>query len=240
MPPLQEAANLAPLLRHGAASDADHGHRNHKRSKLGSGRGGGSIFKMFKLLPMLSTGCKMVALLGRPKHAMLPDSAATTVTFFGPRRGRVCLALQECPRSPPFFLLELPILTASLHKEMSSGLLKLALESETKTHRKKLAEEYVWVVYCNGRRSGFAIRRKSSSSEDEREVMKVLRGVSMGAGVLPERPGEEGDGSGDRLTYMRARFERLVGSKDSEALYMISPDGAAGPDLSIFLVRAKG
>lgn len=237
MPPLQETPNLAPLLRHAAAaavSEGD-GHRNHKRSKLGGG--GSNIFKMFKLLPMLSTGCKMVALLGRPKHSMLSDRA-TTVTFFGPRRGRICLAIQECPRSPPFFLIELPILTASLHKEMSSGLVKIALESETKTHKKKLVEEYVWIVYCNGRKSGFAIRRKSSS-EDEREVMKVLRGVSMGAGVLPERSGEDGEG-GDQLTYMRARFERVVGSKDSEALYMISPDGAPGPDLSIFLVRAKG
>ena len=107
-----------------------------------------------------------------------------------------------------------------------------------KTHKKKLVEEYVWVVYCNGRKSGFAIRRKSSS-EDERQVMRVLRGVSMGAGVLPERAGLD-EKEADQLTYMRARFERVVGSKDSEALYMISPDGAAaGPEISIFLVRVK-
>jgi hypothetical protein len=31
----------------------------------------------------------------------------------------------------------------------------------------------------------------------------------------------------------------VVGSKDSEALYMINPDGAAGPELSIFFVRAR-
>ncbi|ONK74211.1 uncharacterized protein A4U43_C03F3940 [Asparagus officinalis] len=192
---------------------------------------------MFKLLPMLSTGCKMVALLGRPNKAMLTDRA-TTVTLFGPRRGRICLAIQEDPRSAPYFLIELPILTTSLHKEMASGQVKLALESETKTHKKKLVEEYVWIVYFNGRKSGFAVRRKSSS-EDEKQVMKVLRGVSMGAGVLPERGGGE-EKDGDQLTYMRARFERVVGSKDSEALYMISPDGAmTGPEISIFLVRVK-
>jgi uncharacterized protein (TIGR01570 family) len=43
---------------------------------------------------------------------------------------------------------------------------------------------------------------------------------------------------------MRARFERVIGSKDSEAYYMINPDnnninnGAQGPEFSIFFVRA--
>ena len=63
----------------------------------------------------------------------------------------------------------------------------------------------------------------------EVRVMQQLRGVSMGAGVLPSPPSDK-DGE---LTYMRARFERVVGSKDSEALYMINPDGAAVPELSI-------
>ncbi|CAN1147286.1 Protein MIZU-KUSSEI 1 [Linum perenne] len=68
-----------------------------------------------------------------------------------------------------------------------------------------------------------------SSSEDETHVMKMLRGVSMGAGVLPAA-GSEGkeaavDADGE-LTYFRGRFDRVVGSKDSEALYMINPDGA--------------
>jgi uncharacterized protein (TIGR01570 family) len=36
---------------------------------------------------------------------------------------------------------------------------------------------------------------------------------------------------------MRAHFERVVGSKDSETLYMISPEGDTGPELSIFFVR---
>ncbi|KAL0314808.1 UNVERIFIED_CONTAM: hypothetical protein Sangu_2325200 [Sesamum angustifolium] len=33
------------------------------KTSTGSG-GGGGLFRMFKLLPMLTTGCKMVALLG--------------------------------------------------------------------------------------------------------------------------------------------------------------------------------
>jgi hypothetical protein len=48
---------------------------------------------------------------------------------------------------------------------------------------------------------------------------------------------------------MRARVERVVGSKDSEAFYMINPDDgsdnggrggdSAAAELSIFLVRKK-
>ncbi|KAF2309887.1 hypothetical protein GH714_005497 [Hevea brasiliensis] len=118
-----------------------------KRSKSSSG----GLLKMFKLFPMLTSGCKMVALLGRPRKPLLKDNA-TTGTIFGYRKGR------------------------------------------------------------------------------------LLRGVSMGAGVLPSPNDKESTADGE-LTYIRARFERVVGSQDSEALYM-NPDGAPGPELSIFFVRA--
>ncbi|PKA63208.1 hypothetical protein AXF42_Ash020581 [Apostasia shenzhenica] len=235
MPALADTPGLISLLR---LSSND---RRPKTAASGSGgAGAGGIFRMFKLLPALSSGCKMVALLGRPGKSFLADRHPTTVTLFGYRRGRVSMAIQEDNRSPPVFLIELPMQTSFLHKEMASGLVKLALESETRTSRKKLMEEYVWAVYCNGRKSGYSIRRKHESDE-ERQVMQLLRGVSMGAGVLPGSPEKEaataaGDGE---MTYMRARFERVVGSKDSEALYMINPDGSGGPDLSIFLVRVK-
>ncbi|XP_072979119.1 protein MIZU-KUSSEI 1-like [Typha angustifolia] len=236
MPSLIETAAFAAFHRQPSGG---------RRAKSG---GGGSIFKMFKLLPMLSSGCKMVALLGRPSKALLADHA-TTVTIFGYRRGRASLAIQEDTRSPPIFLIELPVLTSFLYKEMDSGVVKLALESETRTNRRKLVEEYVWAVYCNGRKSGYSIRRKPSS-DDDRHVMQLLRGVSMGAGVLPGASEKETTSSSldGELTYMRARFERVVGSKDSEALYMINPDtgsgsgsggGGGGPELSIFLVRKK-
>lgn len=188
---------------------------------------------MFKLFPMLTTGCKMVALLGRPRKAMLPDDAATG-TLFGYRKGRVSLAIHDDPRVAPTFVMELPLLTNVLHKEMASGLVRIALESETRTHKKRVMEEFVWAVYCNGRKMGYSIRKKQRS-EEEIYVMQLLRGVSMGAGVLPypcEKEAVEGE-----LTYMRARFERVVGSKDSEAFHMINPDGSDGPELSIFFVR---
>ncbi|XP_027356448.1 protein MIZU-KUSSEI 1 [Abrus precatorius] len=218
--PMENPA-LASLLRHTSGE---------KRSKFSTG----GLLKMFKLFPMLTSGCKMVALLGRPRKPMLKDSA-TTGTIFGYRKGRVSLAIQEDTRQMPIFLIELPMLTSALNKEMASDIVRIALESETKTNKKKLLEEFVWAVYCNGRKVGYSIRRKQMS-DDELHVMQHLRGVSMGAGVLPGT--SDKDSSDGEMTYMRARFERVVGSKDSEALYMINPDGAQGPELSIFFVRA--
>ncbi|KAK0577641.1 hypothetical protein LWI29_036383 [Acer saccharum] len=212
------------LLRHSTTT-------GEKRSKSS----GGGLLRMFKLFPMLTSGCKMVALLGRPRKPLLKDNA-TTGTIFGFRKGRVSLAIQEDPHCLPIFVIELPMLTSTLQKEMASDIVRIALESETKTHKKKVLEEFVWAVYCNGRKVGYSIRRKQMS-DDELHVMQLLRGVSMGAGVLPS-PNEKEMASDGELTYMRARFERVVGSKDSEALYMLNPDGAAGPELSIFFVRA--
>ncbi|WVZ92488.1 hypothetical protein U9M48_038548 [Paspalum notatum var. saurae] len=219
------------------------------------------LFKMFKLLPMLTTGCKMAAMLGRHSSRALLADHAPTVTLFGHRRGRLSLAIHEDTRAPPAFLIELPMLAPALHREMATGTVRLALESDTRgvavaaRRRRPLLEEYVWAVYCNGRKAGYAIRRKDAS-DDERHVLRLLRGVSMGAGVLPPPPDERagaratptGAGPDGELTYMRARVERVVGSKDSEAFYMINPDdggdnaargGDRAPELSIFFVRNK-
>ncbi|KAF3339441.1 protein MIZU-KUSSEI 1 [Carex littledalei] len=239
MPPFSETPALISLLRHTT---------DDSRRKSGGHSHSTRFFKMFKLLPMLSSGCKMVALLGRHNRPLLTDRA-TTITLFGHRKGRLSLAIQEDTRSPPIFLIELPMQTTFFHKEMSSGLVKLALESETRTHRRKLVEEFVWAVYCNGRKSGYSIRRKDQS-DNERYVLQLLRGVSMGAGVLPCASEKDAALDGE-LTYMRARFERVVGSKDSEAFYMINPyegggtgggtsgNGVEAPELSVFLVRVK-
>ncbi|VFQ65684.1 unnamed protein product [Cuscuta campestris] len=199
--------------------------------------GGGGLLRMFKLLPMLTTGCKMVTLLGKQMKPMLTDRA-TTGTLFGYKKGRVSLAIQEDPHRPPIFMIELPMLTAVFHKEMANDVVRLALESETTTRKKKVLEEYVWAVYCNGQKMGYSIRRKNMT-DDECHVMHHLRGVSMSAGVLPAPSSESNrkDSTDGELTYMRARFDRRVGSKDSEALYMINPDGASGQELSIFFVR---
>uniref|UniRef100_A0A0A8XX32 Uncharacterized protein n=1 Tax=Arundo donax TaxID=35708 RepID=A0A0A8XX32_ARUDO len=51
--------------------------------------------------------------------------------------------------------------------------------------------------------------------------------------VAPPPKGQE---AGD-LAYMRAHFDRVVGSRDSESFYMLNPDGNNGPELSIFFIR---
>jgi uncharacterized protein (TIGR01570 family) len=76
---------------------------------------------------------------------------------------------------------------------------------------------------------------------DEWRVLGAVEPVSVGAGVLPDDDvagsvSGSGAAEGD-LMYMRARFERVVGSRDSEAFYMMNPDGSGGPELSIYLLR---
>ncbi|CAN1153071.1 Protein MIZU-KUSSEI 1 [Linum perenne] len=158
-------------------------------------------------------------------------------TLFGYRRGHVHFAFQEDPKQRPAFLIEMATPTSVLVKEMASGLVRIALECEKsscngdKRRKKKLLEEGMWRSYCNGKKSGYAIRRECG--EEEWRVLTAVGPISMGAGVLPaEEEKEVGE-----LMYMRARFERVVGSKDSEAFYMMNPDGSGGPELSLYLLR---
>ena len=99
-----------------------------------------------------------------------------------------------------------------------------------------LVEEATWRAYCNGRKCGYAVRRECGA--DEWRVLRAVEPVSVGAGVLPDGDDATGatGGEGD-LMYMRAKFERVVGSRDSEAFYMVNPDGGGGPELSIYLLR---
>lgn len=99
-------------------------------------------------------------------------------------------------------------------------------------------DEPIWALYCNGKKSGYGVKRQPT--EEDLVVMQMLHAVSMGAGVLPVTSSGGGGGGGKQegdLTYMRAHFERVIGSRDSETYYMMNPDGNSGPELSIFFVR---
>lgn len=154
-------------------------------------------------------------------------------TLFGYRRGHVHFAFQEDPKSSPAFFIELATPTTGLVREMASGLVRIALECDKKVEKKgmRLLEEPLWRTYCNGKKYGFAMRRECGP--EEVKVLKSVEPISMGAGVLPG----DGVGSEGELMYMRAKFERVVGSRDSEAFYMMNPDGTGGPELSIYLLR---
>ncbi|MCL7050585.1 hypothetical protein MKW94_016512 [Papaver nudicaule] len=199
-----------------------------------------------KKLPVVTVSrLRSVVLTVFSKHRRLQyfSGLGTRVvgTLFGYRRGHVHFAFQDDSKSNPAFLIELATPTSGLVREMASGLVRIALECDknkvenkkggTNNHSVKLLEEPLWRTYCNGKKCGFAMRRECGP--EEMKVLKAVEPISMGAGVLPgSASGSEGE-----LMYMRAKFERVIGSRDSEAFYMMNPDGNGGPELSLYLLR---
>ncbi|XP_030521889.2 protein MIZU-KUSSEI 1 isoform X2 [Rhodamnia argentea] len=173
-------------------------------------------------------------------------------TIFGRRRGHVLFSLQKDASSQPAFLVELATPISGLVREMASGLVRIALEcdkpAQNNSNTKRLLEEPVWRTYCNGKKCGFAARRDCGPKEWK--VLKAVEPISMGAGVLPLDVEEEKGGGGGgghesggpsggegEMMYMRAKFERIVGSRDCEAFYMMNPDCNGAPELSVYLLR---
>ncbi|KAK6941806.1 Protein MIZU-KUSSEI 1-like, plant [Dillenia turbinata] len=192
-------------------------------------------------LPTLFPTCKWLSL---PTHLSLSPSLGRKVTgtLFGHRKGHVSFAVQDHPRSDPVLLIELATSTSNLVKEMSSGLVRIALECEKtgqvrgRHAHARLFNEPMWTMYCNGRKCGYALTRECS--EFDWFVLSTVQSVSVGAGVIPvEDDGRKISTLEGEVLYMRAKFERVVGSRDSEAFYMLNPDGNGGPELSIFLLR---
>ncbi|KAI3750291.1 hypothetical protein L2E82_20925 [Cichorium intybus] len=189
--------------------------------------------------------------LSMPIQLSLTPSVGRKVTgtLFGNRKGHVSFAVQYNPQSAPVLIIELALSTAALVKEMSSGLVRIALECEKQHSRLgarggngKLFNEPTWTMYCNGRNYGYAFSRACLDSDWH--ALSTVQSVSVGAGVLPmleggrkSNAGGSGGGSEGEFLYMRARFQRVVGSRDSEAYYMMNLDGNGGPELSIFLLR---
>lgn len=86
---------------------------------------------------------------------------------------------------------------------------------------------------CNGKKVGYAVRR--DPTDDDIAVLETLWAVSMGGGVLPGI--SDMDGKDGEMAYMRGSFEHIIGSRNSESLYMISPHGGDCPELAVFFVR---
>ncbi|KAJ9177683.1 hypothetical protein P3X46_012874 [Hevea brasiliensis] len=209
-------------------------HPSEKKKKHKLVRAFRSVFRSF---PIINPVCKIPVLQGTS-----PDSQRSYVTghrvtgtLFGYRKGKVSLSIQENSKCYPSVIVELAIQTNVLQKELGSGMVRIALECEKRHDKNKvrLLDETVWAMFCNGKKNGYGMKR--DATDEDLRVMELLRAVSMGAGVLPgnsEIEGPDGD-----LAYIRAHFDRVVGSKDSETLYMISPEGNNGPELSIFFIR---
>ena len=84
-------------------------------------------------------------------------------------------------------------------------------------------------MYCNGRKIGFATRRKGS--ERIKSMLKTMQNTNVGAGVIPTES--------EDIMYMRAYYEHVVGNSDSESFHLINPDECPGQELSVFLLRSR-
>ncbi|CAH8363994.1 unnamed protein product [Eruca vesicaria subsp. sativa] len=153
-------------------------------------------------------------------------SNVVTGTFFGHRHGHVSFCLQDDTHPLPLLLLELAVPTAALAREMEEGFLRIALRSKSNRRDNNILDVTVWSMYCNGRKVGFAVKREMT--ENDVVFLRMMKSVSVGAGVVPD---------GDTL-YLRAKFERVTGSSDSEAFHMVNTEGSYGQELSIFLLRS--
>ncbi|XP_031488927.1 protein MIZU-KUSSEI 1-like [Nymphaea colorata] len=167
-----------------------------------------------------------------------PSFSGTIVTgtIYGHRRGyiRLCLQQDRLATAPPL-LLHLAIPTKLLAQEMSSGIVRIALECNRQRDGSRddsggeppLHAVPIWTTFCNGRRFGFAVQKRLT--EKDRLVLNAVQSTSVGAGAIPSEDGE--------VMYLRAGFRRVVGSSDSESYHLINPDEAGGQELSIFLLR---
>ncbi|KAI4354574.1 hypothetical protein L6164_003424 [Bauhinia variegata] len=166
-----------------------------------------------------------------------PSKSMVIGTIFGNRRGHVWFCIQHDRLSiKPTLLLELSILTQQLVQEMRCGLVRIALESNRpELELCPLRSIPVWTMFCNGRKLGFAAKRKAS--ERVRLILKTMQCVTVGAGVIPSGFGS--DSGSDELMYMRANYEHVVGSADSESFHLINPDECPGQELSVFLLRSR-
>lgn len=176
-----------------------------------------------------------------------------TGTLFGYRDARIALSLQDNPRCQPTLVVELALPTHALLRDLGTTAgARIVLESEKRaadggdgagagasSRREReqqdgwVLEESMWTMSCNGKKVGYAVRR--DPTDDDIAVLETLWAVSMGGGVLPGI--SDMDGKDGEMAYMRGSFEHIIGSRNSESLYMISPHGGDCPELAVFFVR---
>ncbi|KAL4565541.1 hypothetical protein LXL04_029639 [Taraxacum kok-saghyz] len=200
--------------------------------------------KQTKVFRVVRSVFRSFPIVTPPKISLLPGGRqpeghrgthCVTGTLYGYRKGCVALAIQENTKTLPIMILELELETNALQTEMNLGMVRIALECEKQQEKEKvkLLEEPSWTMFFNGKKGGRGVKR--DPTEEDYYVMETLSAVAMGNGVLPGK--SEVEGPDGEIAYMRAHFDRVVGSKDTETLYILSPDGNNGPELSIFFVR---
>ncbi|XP_040385925.1 protein MIZU-KUSSEI 1-like [Oryza brachyantha] len=253
---------LPPPLPPPTASQKQPSHQDSSKHRSRPARFVRSVRAAFRSFPILpAPSCR-----GLPSLPHLPGlhhggaggavrnhfhgSTRTTGTLYGHRRARITIAFHDSPGSPPALLLEIGVPTSKFIQDVSAaGMVRVTLECDKQQPPpphphphpaagdplpRRLLDEPVWSAEVNGESVGYAARREATEA-DER-VMRLLYATSMGAGVLPAA-GDPAPADGE-VTYMRAHFDRVVGSKDAETYYMHNPEGSAtGPELTIFFIR---
>ncbi|KAF6166820.1 hypothetical protein GIB67_005696 [Kingdonia uniflora] len=168
--------------------------------------------------------------------AFSPNTKKITGTIFGYRHGKVSFCIQANSTAvAPILLLELDVPTAILAKEMQSGVLRISLDSKRSNSpaSSPLISIPFWTMSFNGKKVGFAIKRKPT--QVDMQILRLMKSVAVGAGVI----------SGKRLSfdddlmYLRANFERVASSSNSESFHLINPDGCTSQELNIVLRRTR-
>ncbi|KAG5568051.1 hypothetical protein H5410_064932 [Solanum commersonii] len=179
------------------------------------------------------------------KHNSSSSSSAITITgtMFGSRKGKVNFCIQSNPNSTnPILLLELAVSTSSLASEMQKGVVRIALESKTNYYSSSSSSSSflsmpIWRMYCNGKKVGFAVKRKPTKVD--LQVLRQMESIIVGAGIIHGKKGViKKDNDGDDIMYLRGKFERVHGSNDSESFHLVDPEENMGQELSIFFLRS--
>ncbi|XVE61958.1 hypothetical protein DITRI_Ditri06bG0080300 [Diplodiscus trichospermus] len=165
-----------------------------------------------------------------------PSRSMVIGTIFGQRKGHVWFCIQHDRLSTkPSLLLELSIPTHQLVQEMRCGIVRIALECDlSELSSCPLHSVPIWNMYCNGRKIGFATKRKAN--HHNRQMLKTMKSTTVGAGVIPA--GFVLSGS-EEIMYMRANYEHAIANADSESFHLVNPDDCAGQELSVFLMRSR-
>ncbi|PIN11674.1 hypothetical protein CDL12_15721 [Handroanthus impetiginosus] len=199
-------------------------------------------------IPQHNQECSSAATSPTTPTTIAPSRSSRTMvigTIFGHRKGgHVWFCIQQDRLSAkPSLLLELSIPISTLIQEMKCGIARIALEfnagdsADSELSRCPLHSIPLWTLFCNGRKLGFAVRRKAT--QQNKIMLRTMQNITVGAGVIPCGLGLESGSGSEEIMYMRANYECVVGSSDSESFHLINPDEGPGQELSVFLLRSK-
>ncbi|MED6157940.1 hypothetical protein PIB30_028223 [Stylosanthes scabra] len=185
----------------------------------------------------------------------LSSPTTVTATIFGYRnnKGKVSFCIENNSDSAnPILLLELAIPTTTLAKEMRRGRVRILLETKVSSsslpagcnNSACLFSTPLWTMYCNGKKVGYAVKRKPCKTD--LQALHLMRSVAVGTGVLTikellnkHEEEEEEEEKTKVITYLKGDFRRLRGSRDSESFHWIDPDGDLDQELSLFFFRSS-